>query len=140
MIKAWNIAAILIAGLVIGYGVGWWMNRSDSGPYTTHTVGDYDYMVFHDFRDYDFIIYGGVPEYGEPDDYVDYEGFGISWPEESREERPRLVALITEDYLELVDFEALPPGFQEAVLEEAHRGLAPRIPVKYDDDTSDDPR
>ena len=126
MIRAWNIVAVLVAGLVVGFGVGWWMNTSESPA--LHQVGDYDFFIFP---------YGPDPDKPE---FMGYEGFGLSWPAESREERPRLVALITEDYLELVDFEALPPGFQEALVEEAQRGIPPRITVKYDDDTSDDPR
>jgi len=68
-----------------------------------------------------------------------YGGLGISWPVDSRKESPRLVALITEDYLELVDYDTLLPSFQDFVVEEARRGAPPRISLGCDDDTPDDP-
>ena len=138
MTRTWSIGAnILMAGLVIGYGIGWWMNQSE--PLTIHAVGDYD-----------FIIRGSDPACWDEDDpgTTLYEGFGVSWPvseeEDPETDHPQLVAVIMGDYLELVAYDALAPGLQEglqeAVLEERRRKFLPKIPLRYDDDTQDDPR
>ena len=125
-----GLGTALLVGVLIGYGAAWLMDDSDLP--TIHEVGEHDVL-----------IYASDPHCWDLDlEYGAYEGFGVSWPvedEEPEKGRPRLVALITEDYLEVVDYEALPPGLQSAVLEEVRRKAVPPLKIRYQHDTPDDP-
>ncbi len=143
MIRAWNVGAILIAGLVIGYGMGWWMNRSESP--NVYSVGDYDFII----GDYDSLVQPSDPTRWQRDDNDTalYSGFGMAWsvePEQAEKDYPRLVALIMDGHLELVAYERLTPKLQaelqDAVAEERRRKFVPDVLLRYDDDVEDDAR
>ncbi len=127
---AWVLGAVLLIGVLIGYGMTRLLSDSDL---PVHQVGGYDFVIYGtDLQCADY------PESG----LIGYEGFGISWPvedEETEKGRPRLVALITDDYLELVDYDILPTGFQEFVLEQARKDW-PQVKIRNGDDTTDAPR
>ena len=124
------LGVVLLFGVLSGYGIALWL---DNPELPLHQVGGYDFVIYgSDLQCWD------DPESG----FVGYEGFGVSWPvedEESKEGRPRLVALVTDDFLELVDYDILPAGFQEFVLEQARKNW-PKVKIRNGGDTPDDPR
>ncbi len=100
-------------------------------------------MVLYQVGDYDFLIHPIDPQCEDlPSDlaYGDRMGFGIAWPVEDEDTAwPKLVAIIDNQHLQLVDYDELPPVVQQFVQEQYKRDT-PRVKLRNTEDPPDDPR
>lgn len=136
MIKAWNLGAVLITGLVIGFSVGWWMNHSQSP--NVYSVGDYDFII----GDYDSFVDYRAPDldYWQRDknDTTYYAGFGVAWPVSPEDEivgdpQPQLIALIMDGHLEIAAYDDFSPEVQTELHEVLLRERGPKVPLVSSD-------
>ena len=109
-----------------------------------HTIRPQQYeMVLYQVGDYDFLIHPIDPQCEDlPSDlaYGDRMGFGIAWPVEDEDTAwPKLVAIIDNQHLQLVDYDELPPVVQQFVQEQYKRDT-PRVKLRNTEDPPDDPR